>query len=167
MKRFYLILAVFTFVFSGCKSSTETNSSNESPYVQGGKYDQQLSKELKDFRKQEEAEQKIKEAHMTDIEYAETDFDFGKVKVGSVNKHYFVFKNTGKRPLVIQDAEASCGCTKPIKPSKPIPPGAKDSILVEFSPYAGMQGHVEKLVKVYTNTYVEMAHLTISADVEP
>jgi len=42
------------------------------------------------------------------------------------------FKNTGTKPLVIVEATASCGCTVPQKPEKPILPGETGFIKVVF-----------------------------------
>lgn len=55
-----------------------------------------------------------------------------KTPEGEILKHYFVFKNTGDQPLIIEDAKVACPCTKVSFPSKPVSPGATDSILVTF-----------------------------------
>ena len=46
----------------------------------------------------------------------------------------FEFTNTGDKPLLIIDAAASCGCTRPEFPAKPIKPGKKGKIKVTYSP---------------------------------
>ena len=68
-------------------------------------------------------------------EFKETTYDFGTIKEskGAV-KHTFEFKNTGDKPLIIVDAVASCGCTRPTYTAKPIKPGKKGKIEVTFSP---------------------------------
>jgi hypothetical protein len=43
------------------------------------------------------------------------------------------FKNIGKNPLVIESATASCGCTVPEKPEKPIAPGEEGAIKATFN----------------------------------
>jgi hypothetical protein len=48
--------------------------------------------------------------------------DFGKIKVGDKVTYDFKFTNTGKTPLIITDAVATCGCTKPEWPKTPIKP---------------------------------------------
>ena len=62
----------------------------------------------------------------------------------------FEFTNTGDKPLLIIDATASCGCTRPEYPSKPIKPGKKGKIKVTFSPI-GRPGAFKKTVKIKTN----------------
>src|SRR5882724_10119373 len=49
--------------------------------------------------------------------------DFGKIKAGDKVTYEFKFTNTGKSPLIISDARASCGCTTPVWPHTPIKPG--------------------------------------------
>lgn len=55
-----------------------------------------------------------------------------KTPEGTILKHYFVFKNTGEAPLIIDEALVACPCTKVAFPSKPVLSGTKDSILVTF-----------------------------------
>jgi hypothetical protein len=55
-----------------------------------------------------------------------------KTPEGEILKHYFVFKNSGDAPLIIDEAMVVCPCTKITLPTKPVPSGAKDSILVTF-----------------------------------
>ncbi|MEX1191824.1 MAG: DUF1573 domain-containing protein [Brumimicrobium sp.] len=62
-----------------------------------------------------------------------TTIKWDKTPEGEILKHYFVFINTGDVPLVIDDAEVACSCTKVDFPKKPIAPKSKDSILVAFN----------------------------------
>lgn len=102
----------------------------------------------------------------TTMEYFETKHDFGKVFYPSENKYTFKFKNTGNAPLVIMDAKASCGCTVPNKPEKPILPGEIGELDVIFRPKEGQIGQpVSKEITVTANTIPEISILTISADV--
>ena len=91
-----------------------------------------------------------------DDKYAEAKFtvkshDFGTIKEanGPVSCN-FEFTNTGDKPLLIIDATASCGCTRPEYPTKPIKPGKKGKIKVTFSPI-GRPGAFKKTVKIKTN----------------
>ena len=58
--------------------------------------------------------------------------DLGKVKEGQVVEISWRFKNTGTTPLVITNVSASCGCTVPAKPEKPIAPGGEEIIKAQF-----------------------------------
>ena len=93
---------------------------------------------------------------MADDKKAEATFavkthDFGTIKeeAGPVSCT-FEFTNTGNKPLLIIDATASCGCTRPEYPTKPIKPGKKGKIKVTFSPI-GRPGAFKKTVKIKTN----------------
>ena len=57
------------------------------------------------------------------IKFEEEIYDFGVIKEGESVKYEFKFKNTGKTPLIISNAMATCGCTTPEYPKKPIKPG--------------------------------------------
>ena len=107
-----------------------------------------------------------------DDKYAEATFevlshDFGTIQEakGPVSCT-FEFTNTGNKPLLIIDATASCGCTRPEFPSKPIKPGKKGKIKVTFSPI-GRPGAFKKTVKIKTNGKERAITLRISGNVIP
>jgi hypothetical protein len=77
--------------------------------------------------------------------------DFGKIATGSKVTYEFKFTNTGKSPLIIKDAIASCGCTKPEWPSAPIKPGENGVIKVTFNS-AGKMGLQDKQITITANT---------------
>ena len=93
--------------------------------------------------------------------------DFGTIKEanGPVSCT-FEFTNTGDKPLLIIDATASCGCTRPEYPSKPIKPGKKGKIKVTYSPI-GRPGAFKKTVKIKTNGKERMTVLRIEGTVIP
>ena len=93
--------------------------------------------------------------------------DFGTIKEadGPVSCT-FEFTNTGNKPLLIIDATASCGCTRPEFPTKPIKPGKKGKIKVTYSPI-GRPGAFKKTVKVKTNGKERTTTLRISGTVIP
>ena len=77
--------------------------------------------------------------------------DFGTIpEDGGKVTTEFTFTNTGTAPLTIIDAKASCGCTSPVYPKKPVVPGAKGKISVSFNP-KGQPSSFTKVVTVYTN----------------
>ncbi len=85
------------------------------------------------------------------IEFEKSTHNFGTIdeNAGPVATE-FVFKNTGIAPLVIVDASASCGCTRPEFPKKPIQPGKSGKIKVSFNP-TGQPRSFSKVVTVITN----------------
>jgi hypothetical protein len=86
--------------------------------------------------------------------------DFGKIKEGDKVTYAFKFTNTGKSPLIIKDAVATCGCTKPEWPTTPIQAGANGEIKVTFNSAAKM-GLQDKQITVTANTVPaqSMVHL--------
>lgn len=98
------------------------------------------------------------------IEFKEDVYDFGKVSVaGGKVTHDFIFTNTGKSNLIILDAKADCGCTKPAYSEQPIAPGKTGTIKVTFVPNG--RGHFTKKVTVSTNGNPRKARLLIKGEV--
>lgn len=77
--------------------------------------------------------------------------DFGKITQGDVVHYNFKFTNTGKTPLIISNATASCGCTTPEYPHEPIKPGSDGVIKVTFNS-AGKNGVQDKQITITANT---------------
>ena len=86
------------------------------------------------------------------ISFNEMIYDFGAVKEGTIITHRFTFKNTGKVPLLIEDARSTCGCTTTDKPSHPITPGDTSSINVIFNT-TNKENFQVKHVTILANTY--------------
>lgn len=101
------------------------------------------------------------------IKFAQTTHDFGKIheKGGKVS-HDFTFTNDGKGNLVITDATAQCGCTKPTFPENPIAPGKDGVVKVTYNPL-GRPGSFEKTVTVKTNGHPKKTRLKIKGEVIP
>jgi hypothetical protein len=77
--------------------------------------------------------------------------DFGKVAEGQKVTYEFNFANVGKSPLIISNAVASCGCTKPEWPTTPIKPGDGGQITVTFNS-TGHVGLQDKMITITANT---------------
>ena len=77
--------------------------------------------------------------------------DFGKIVTGDKVTYDFKFTNNGKSPLIIKDAIASCGCTKPEWPTTPIKPGETGVIKVTFNS-VGKMGLQDKQITITANT---------------
>jgi hypothetical protein len=99
--------------------------------------------------------------------FKEATYDFGTIKEskGPV-KHTFEVVNTGDKPLLIIDAVASCGCTRPTYTAQPIKPGKKGKVEVTFNP-AGRAGTFRKTIKVRTNTAEKVSSLVITGSIIP
>ncbi len=112
-----------------------------------------------------EREQRVKEMPKTEISFYEEHFNFGIVKEGDKVRHTFKFKNTGKYPLLISDAMASCGCTVPSFSREPIGPGQDGEILVEFNS-RGRKGKNHKSVMIFSNATREKIAISFDAEVQ-
>lgn len=77
-------------------------------------------------------------------------WDFGNMTEGEVVEHDFSFKNTGGKPLLISDVQATCGCTIPEWPREPIRPGQEGIIKIRFNS-AGKSENIDKHVTIFSN----------------
>ena len=93
------------------------------------------------------------------ITFAETTHDFGYIQEsGGAVSHQFTFTNTGTKPLIIVSAHASCGCTKPEFPKKPIEPGKTGVVKITYKP-KNRPGAFDKIVSITSNA--KTVHLRI------
>lgn len=90
--------------------------------------------------------------------------DYGTVAHNSDGKREFVFTNNGNKPLIITNAQGSCGCTVPSYPKEPIAPGAKGVIGVKYDTSRGGQPFT-KTITLTTNAAVPNKTLTIKGNV--
>lgn len=101
----------------------------------------------------------------TSVALIDTTYNFGTITEGEKVEYNFRFKNTGKKPLVIINAHASCGCTIPEKPEKPVMPGESSFIKVVFNS-KGKAGHQEKSIIVSSNAKPSFPDLILSGEVK-
>lgn len=91
--------------------------------------------------------------------------DFGKVKVNSLNSHFFELSNQEKKAMRILNVTTSCACTVAQYP-KQIGAGKKGGIKVVLDT-KGLKGRIERNVIVITDdTESPYIMLKISAHVE-
>lgn len=74
----------------------------------------------------------------------ETSFDFGKIMQGKPVFHNFQVTNLDSLPLVIDNIQASCGCTTPEWSRDPIAPGGTSIVKVGYNSAA--PGYFEKTI---------------------
>jgi len=112
----------------------------------------------------EQAGAAVDTANLTTVLWLDSVQNFGKVTDGEKVMITFHFKNTGTKPLIIANVQASCGCTVPSKPDEPIAPGAEGKITAEFNSQ-GRVGKASKYVNVTLNTKQGFASLLFEGDV--
>ncbi|MDN5200711.1 DUF1573 domain-containing protein [Fulvivirgaceae bacterium BMA10] len=98
------------------------------------------------------------------FKFEKEEFDFGTVKAGEIVNHTFKFTNVGEAPLIIQSATASCGCTVPQKPDKPIGVGETGEIVVQFDS-KNKSGAQSPTVTVTANTNPKVTRLKLKGTV--
>jgi Protein of unknown function (DUF1573) len=96
------------------------------------------------------------------LQLKENTYAFGKIPQGRPVIHVFEIVNTGREPLLLENVQASCGCTTPEWSREPIVPGATAPIKVGYNAYA--EGHFNKTVTIFYNNGQSKA-LTITGEV--
>jgi hypothetical protein len=92
--------------------------------------------------------------------------DYGTIPHNADGKREFVFTNNGTKPLIITNAQGSCGCTVPTYPKEPIAPGAKAVIGVKYA--TDRVGAFTKTVTLTSNAEGQASKtLTIKGTVLP
>lgn len=99
------------------------------------------------------------------IKFDQESFDFGDIqeKDGKVSC-VFKYQNTGKTPLVINNVQASCGCTTPNWTRKPVKGGDYGEIKVTYDP-TNRPGTFNKTITVNSNSEKTTTILRISGRV--
>ena len=102
-----------------------------------------------------------------EIKFDKVTHDFGKFSEASpIVECTFTYTNVGGKPLVINQAVASCGCTVPEYTKTPVKPGEKGQIKVTYNGTGKFPGHFKKSITVRTNGAVEMTRLYIEGTME-
>jgi hypothetical protein len=135
MKKTILIAIIGISLLSCKESKKETDSTPTEAEIQ---------------KKEALAQALADTLNLTEVEWLDpVDRSLGKLKANESIDIIWRFKNVGNKPLVIENASASCGCTVPEKPEKPIAPGEVGQIKATFN--GSGQGSIMKQVHVYGN----------------
>jgi hypothetical protein len=97
------------------------------------------------------------------IKFKEVAHDFGKIKQSVPVTYSFVFSNITDKPVVIESATASCGCTTPVKPEAPVAKGKEDKITAGFN--AAAAGPFNKTIFVKVAGVDQPMELKITGEV--
>ena len=97
------------------------------------------------------------------VNFKETTYDFGKIKQGVPVNHEFTFTNVSAKPVVIESATASCGCTTPTWPQAPVAQGKSDKLKAGFN--AAAAGSFTKQITVKVAGAQQPVLLTIKGEV--
>jgi Protein of unknown function (DUF1573) len=83
------------------------------------------------------------------LQVKEMSYDFGKIPQGKPVTHVFSVVNTGKESLILENVQASCGCTTPEWSKDPIPAGGSAEIKVGYN--AAAEGAFTKSISIFYN----------------
>ncbi|MEM6271220.1 MAG: DUF1573 domain-containing protein [Bacteroidota bacterium] len=103
---------------------------------------------------------------LTQIEFVEESYDFGKITQGEVVKHKFTLKNAGEYPLVLENVKPSCGCTALDWPREAIAPGESAEIEAQFNS-AGKMGRQTKYITVVYNGNPKIERIMFQGEIVP
>ncbi|MBW7845374.1 MAG: DUF1573 domain-containing protein [Bacteroidia bacterium] len=110
------------------------------------------------------AAQKPTPKNQAEITFEKETHDFGVIPQNVPATYTFVITNTGKAPLIITNAAASCGCTTPDWTKEAIAPGKKGFVKATYN--AASPGVFTKSVTVTSNASREMVSLTLKGEVK-
>jgi hypothetical protein len=99
------------------------------------------------------------------IDFKETGHDFGKIQFGGDGSYEFVFKNTGKSPLILDNVKSTCGCTVPEWPREPVAASGSGFIRVIYDTHRA--GAFSKTLVVFSNASNSPVRLFIKGEVLP
>jgi Protein of unknown function (DUF1573) len=100
------------------------------------------------------------------LKFKNESHDFGKIEEGTVATYVFEFTNTGTAPVVISNAQPSCGCTTPDWTKEPVMPGKTGRVSASFNSQ-GRPGNFSKTVTVISNSETPQITLSFKGEVNP
>jgi len=96
--------------------------------------------------------------------FQELDHNFGTFEQGGNGTFEFVFKNTGKSPIIISNVQTSCGCTTPEWDKEPILPKKSGKVVVKYD--TQRIGPFVKSIKVFSNAKNSPVELMIRGEIK-
>ncbi|MCF8331022.1 MAG: DUF1573 domain-containing protein [Bacteroidales bacterium] len=149
MKLKYQIISVFVFLmlFTACNNGSQKET---------------ISTDV--INNPSSASSKNNKKEQPKIEFSTKEHDFGKVINGEIVRYNFKFTNTGGSDLVITSVNADCGCTVAEYSRKPVKPGEKGYINIQFDSN-NRTGFNHKTATVLSNAVPNKVQLHIKAKV--
>lgn len=141
-KSLEIIPLPFGEVQSKSDVSDDIKNEKKSIYSKGARLERRIEIESVSINKKEELTAKLDVG--SGILY------LGRVKQGSINTKEITLTNSGNTTLVIEDVEASCGCTVPVLAKETLLPGEKTSLKINFTA-PNKVGKEVKFVTLFSN----------------
>lgn len=101
------------------------------------------------------------------IVFEERVFNFGTIQEekGAVT-HTFIFKNTGKTPVTINDISTGCGCLGQVVTKDPVPAGGTGKLTITFNPEY-KEGFFSKEIIVFSNNSQNFNRIWVEGTIIP
>ena len=80
------------------------------------------------------------------LKFETIEHDFGNMPQGKPVSYDFIFENTGKEPIELENVQASCGCTTPIWTKEPVLNKKKGTIKAQYN--MAREGLFDKTITV-------------------
>lgn len=90
--------------------------------------------------------------------------NYGKIKKGTDGKRVFEFTNVGDAPIIIEEIKTGCDCAVPEKPTKPIMPGEKSTLTVEYD--TSKAGGFSKTITIFSNAKTDVKKIRIKGYIQ-
>lgn len=129
MKRFFYLAIVAVMMMVANSASAQWTDIFNNPGTSSGKAELSTNK-------------------ASSVKWDVLDADLGDVKQKTPKLVEFTFTNTGDKPVMILDAEASCGCTKLTFKREPVAPGKTGTISTVYVSEDGESGIFNKSITV-------------------
>lgn len=101
------------------------------------------------------------------IQFKKTEHDYGTLKEEQGKASYdFIFTNVSKKPIKLQNVQASCGCTTPTWTKEEVKPGKTGKITAEYET-TGRPGPFDKSITVTVEGDPNPIVLKIKGNVTP
>jgi len=151
-----LLLAAVALTLASCQSKTDKNIDATTAVI--------------DTAEAAAKADSIKAAEIRKVDgpvltFETNNYHFGEIAKGEKVSYSFKFRNTGRMPLIITDAIATCGCTVPEIPKEPIKPGQAGELNVVFNS-AGKIGKQDKVVSVRSNALNSAIELHLTGEIK-
>jgi len=105
-------------------------------------------------------------APTTTIKFKSETHDFGNLQEGDAAEAEFVFTNTGKEPLIIQNVHPGCGCTTPFWSKDAVAPG-KTGIIKAAYGTKGRPGPFNKNITVTSTAGTSVIYIKGNVEKAP
>ncbi len=96
--------------------------------------------------------------------FDKTSHNFGTFEESKLMSCVFYLTNTGDKPLVINQALSTCGCTVSEFTKTPIAPGERGQVKVSYNGKGRGFGHFKKTITVRTNASNSLTRIFIEGD---